>query len=161
MTGNQKPDSEAIRDVLHAYCRMLDTRELDGMLDQVYAADAVDDRRRGSPRRGLEEIRAYFEQSFPLLEATAHLLTNIEVHVDGDRARSYSRVLACHWFAANELMGKARPSECVLVGSYTDQLHRFSEGWRIVHREVDVLGPAGLLAGALPLAFRGFGGIQS
>jgi hypothetical protein len=161
MNGDRKDDGEAVRDVLHTYCRMLDTRNLGGLLDQVYAAEAVDDRRRGTPRRGLEEICAYFEASFRILEATVHLLMNIEVDVDGDEARAYSRVLACHWFAGTALMGKARPSECVLIGSYTDRLNRLPQGWRIVHRQVEALGPGGLLAGAMPDAFRGFGGIES
>ena len=161
MTAGHTSDSEAVRDVLHRYCRLLDDRDVHNMVEQVYAVDAVDDRHRGIARRGHGEIREYFERSLPMLEATTHLLMNVEVEVDGSEARSRSRVMACHWFAENAHLGKERPSECVLVGTYKDQFKRFDEGWRIVYREVGALGPAGLLVGAMPYAFRGFGGAQN
>ncbi len=138
-----------------------DARDLDALMNQVYAPDAIDDRRRGTPWRGHGEVRSMFAQALEAFEATAHLLMNVEVSIEDDDARAYSRVLACHWFAGTAALGKARPSECILVGSYTDRLHRFDYGWRIVHREVDALGPAGLLAGLMPVSFRGFGGVAT
>ncbi len=153
-------DREAIRDVLHRYCRYLDERNLDALVEEVYAADATDDRRRGAPKVGRAEIRAYMARARDLCEATAHLLSNIEIELDGDSARARSRVMACHWFAETSYLGKARASECVLVGTYDDRLARLPEGWRIVHRQVGALGPAGLLAGTLPPAFRGFAGVE-
>jgi ketosteroid isomerase-like protein len=154
-------DTEAVRDVLHRYCRLLDARDIQRLVEGVYDVDGVDDRQRGTPRRGHQEIRQYFERSLPMLEATAHLLMNVEIELDGDRATTRSRVMACHWFADTAQVGKARPSECVLVGTYDDQLQRLPQGWRIVHRQVGALGPAGLLMGSLPEAFRGFGGVES
>lgn len=145
---------DGVRTTLHAYCRMLDDRALE-RLDRIYLPDAVDDRKRGAPLRGLDEIRAYFERSMAVLQATAHILTNIDVTIDGDRATSYSRVTAYHWMNGGD---PVRAADFVLLASYDDQLVHTPQGWRIAGRTIGVLGPAGLGAGELPAIFAGFGG---
>jgi ketosteroid isomerase-like protein len=149
-------DADEIRRTLHAYCRMLDERALDRITD-VYCADAVDDRKRGRPLQGHDEIRAYFQRSFGLIEYTAHILSNvdIEIDVDGSRATAYSRVTAYHWLVGGD---RVRPADFVLLGSYDDELVRTGAGWRIARRVIGALGPAGLAAGELPEVFAGFGG---
>jgi hypothetical protein len=151
-------EADEVRRTLYAYCRMLDERNLDGLMRQVYLLDAVDDRKRGEPLTGHEQIRAYFERAFEQVDATAHLLSNIEVTIDGDRAdraSAYSRVTAYHWMAGGD---PVRPADFVLLGSYDDELLRTPDGWRISRRVVGALGPAGLAAGELPAVFAGFGG---
>jgi ketosteroid isomerase-like protein len=150
-------DSE-VRRTLYAYCRLLDERDLDAVISRVYLPDAVDDRKRGTPLTGHEQIRQYFERAFETVAATAHLLSNVEVSVDGDRATAYSRVTAYHWTYGGD---PARPADFVLLGSYDDELVRTAEGWRISRRVVGALGPTGLAAGALPEIFAGFGGTAS
>lgn len=154
-------DCDAIRDILHRYCRHLDARDTAALLSDVYTVDAVDDRRRGAPLRGHAELRAYFDRALVGLEATAHLLSNIEIDVTGDNARALSRVLACHWFLNAASDGWVRPSECVLVAEYSDRLTRLPQGWRITHRTLTALGPGGLLAGTMPDTFAGFGGVTA
>jgi ketosteroid isomerase-like protein len=147
-----------VRRTLYAYCRLLDERNLDELISRVYIADAVDDRQRGTPLAGREQIRQYFERAFEQVAATAHLLSNVEVAVDGDRATAYSRVTAYHWtFGGNPV----RPADFVLLGSYDDELLRTPQGWQISRRIVGALGPSGLVAGALPEVFAGFGGTAS
>ncbi len=151
---------EGIRETLYRYCRLLDERQPLELVRSVYLPEAVDDRQRGAPRRGHDELIAYFEAALVLLEATVHLLSNVEIELHGDTATTRSRVVASHWFVGSALFGKVRPAECVLVGAYEDTLVRQADGWRISHRLVRALGPGGLLFGQMPEAFRGFGGIH-
>jgi ketosteroid isomerase-like protein len=152
------PATDEIRATLHAYCRLLDERRLDDLVVRVYAPDAVDDRRRGTPLRGRAEIRAYFARAAGHLRATAHLITNVDVTLtDADHAAATSRVLAFHW-TPESADDPLAPADFVLLGSYDDELVRTAEGWRIARRVVGALGPAGLAAGRLPEVFAGFGG---
>lgn len=146
---------DEVRRTLHDYCRLLDERDLDELMRRVYRPDATDDRKRGTPLRGHVEIRAYFAKAFELVASTAHLLTNVDISVDGDTATSYSRVTAYHWLSGGD---PVREADFVLLGSYDDTLVHTADGWRISHRVVGALGPAGLGHGTLPAAFAGFGG---
>ncbi len=152
-------DRWAISDVLHRYCELLDARAPASLVTDVYAPDAEDDRRRGTPRRGAQELLAYFTAALDTVEATVHQLGNVVVRVDGDDARASSSVTACHWFAATAHRGPVRESECVLLARYDDELRRLRQGWRIIRRRVTPGGPGGLLVGRIPAAFRGFGGV--
>jgi hypothetical protein len=152
------PADEVCR-TLHAYCRRLDERDLDTLLDEVYLPDAVDDRQRGEPLRGHAAIRAYFERALIGLRATAHLLSNIDVSIEGPEgviAHASSRVTAYHW--SMESTEPNGPADFVLLGTYDDRLLRTPAGWRIQTRRVGALGPSGLASGELPSVFAGFGG---
>jgi ketosteroid isomerase-like protein len=149
-----------VRRTLHAYCRLLDERDLDELMRRVYLPDATDDRKRGTPLRGHDEIRGYFAKAFEQVASTTHLLSNIDVEISGDgtRATSYSRVTAYHWTFGGE---PVREADFVVLGSYDDELVRTDDGWRIDHRVVGALGQAGLSQGTLPPMFAGFGGAQA
>lgn len=151
---------DEIRRTLHAYCRLLDERDLDALVLRVYLPDATDDRKRGTPARGHAEIRAYFARAFEHVAATAHLLTNIDIEVspDATTATSSSRVLAYHWLFGGE---PVREADFVLLGCYDDALVRTDDGWRIAHRVVGALGQGGLAHGTLPSVFAGFGGVAN
>ncbi|MCU1656992.1 MAG: hypothetical protein JWO57_1648 [Pseudonocardiales bacterium] len=148
-------EADEVRRTLHAYCRLLDERNLAELVQRVYTADAVDDRKRGAPLSGPAEIRGYFARSFEHVTATAHILSNVDVDVSGSRATAYSRVTAYHWMIGSD---PGRPADFVLLGSYDDDLSRTPDGWRISRRVVGALGPTGLAAGVLPDVFAGFGG---
>jgi ketosteroid isomerase-like protein len=148
--------ADGVRHTLHAYCRRLDQRDLDTLLDEVYLPDAVDDRQRGTPLHGHDAIRDYFAAALSRIHATAHMLSNIDVLVQGSTARASSRVTAYHW--TTPPTGAAQPADFVLLGTYDDDLTLTSHGWRISRRVVGALGPTGLAAGRLPEVFAGFGG---
>jgi ketosteroid isomerase-like protein len=152
-------DDDEVRRTLHAYCRLLDERDLDELIPRVYLSDAVDDRSRGTPLQGHDQIRGYFAQALEHVASTAHLLSNIEVDVDADgrRATAYSRVTAYHWMSGGD---PVREADFVLLGSYDDVLVRTDDDWRIAHRVVRALGQAGLSQGVLPAVFSGFGGAR-
>ena len=151
-------EADEVRRTLYAYCRMLDERNLGELMRRVYLPDAVDDRKRGEPLAGHKQIRRYFERALEHVAATAHLLSNVEVTIDGDHATSYSRVTAYHWMHGGN---PVRPADFVLLGSYDDELLLTPAGWRISRRVVGALGPSGLIAGELPAVFAGFGGTNS
>lgn len=57
-----------------------------------------------------------------------HVITNHEIHVDGDRAAAHS------YF---QLLSGDTPSSILAIGSYTDELHRDAEGrWLFARRQV-------------------------
>lgn len=149
--------SDTVSATLHAYCRHLDAFDLDALLDEVYAPDAVDDRQRGVPLRGHlgvlrghGAIREYFARAFESVEALAHLLTNVDVRLDGSRATASSRVLAFHWLRSASGQGPTRPADFVMMGTYDDELGWTPGGWRIARRRVSMLGLSGLALGAFP-----------
>jgi ketosteroid isomerase-like protein len=151
--------ADEVRRTLHAYCRRLDERDLDALLEEVYLPDAVDDRQRGEPLRGHAAIRSYFERALSRLRATAHVLSNIDVSIEGpegSQANASSRVTAYHW--SIDSLEPNGPADFVLLGTYDDLLSRTPNGWRIQARRVGALGPSGLASGSLPAVFAGFGG---
>jgi ketosteroid isomerase-like protein len=131
---------------------LLDVRDFDALVARVYSEDAIDDRQRAAPLRGRGEIAEYFRRAAKHLQATAHLLTNVDVEVDptAGTATASSRVIACHWSLPVDDQPAARPADFVLLGTYDDVLRRTPDGWQITHRLVGALGPAGLVAGSLP-----------
>jgi ketosteroid isomerase-like protein len=146
---------DEVRRTLHAYCRLLDERDLDKLLQLVYLPDAIDDRKRGAPLRGHAQLHDYFASAFEHVAATAHLLSNVDIDIDGNRASAYSRVTAYHWTRGGD---PVRAADFVLLGSYDDVLVRTDAGWRIAQRTVSALGRAGIGQGVLPDVFAGFGG---
>jgi ketosteroid isomerase-like protein len=149
--------ADQIRATLHAYCRCIDAFDIDALLDEVYTPDAVDDRHAGAPLsghqdvlRGHDDIRAYFASAFESVEALAHLLTNVDVRVDGERATTTSRVLAFHWLRSTSEDGPTRAADFVMMGTYDDQLSLTHDGWRICRRDVSMLGVSGFALGTFP-----------
>ena len=153
-------DQLAIRAVLHRYCRYLDLRRPDLVAQEVYTADAVDDRGRHHVPTGRAEIEAMFRAALESLEATAHVLGSISVDVDGDRATSEAYVTAWHWSQGPPGLPATRPADFALVAVYLDEFVRTPAGWRVRHRRLQVAGPGGVALGELPDRFRGFGGVS-
>jgi len=148
---------DEVRATLHAYCRCIDAFDIDALLDEVYTPDAIDDRHRGAPLsghqdvlRGHEDIREYFVRAFESVEGLAHLLTNVDVRVEDERAITSSRVLAFHWLRSTSDQGPTRPADFVMMGTYDDQLSLTPDGWRISRRDVSMLGVSGFALGTFP-----------
>ena len=152
-------DQLAIRTVLHRYCRYLDLRRPDRVAQEVYTADAIDDRGREHVPTGHVEIEAMFRSALETIAATAHVLGSIAVDVDGDRATSEAYVTAWHWLACEPGSPATRPADFALVAVYLDEFVRTPAGWRVQHRRLQVAGPGGVAIGELPERFRGFGGV--
>lgn len=128
-------DRQAIVDLLHAYCRGVDSIDR-AVLDTCFADDCVVDYGpgMGGPRRGRDVIVAGLMAGLPNFAATHHQVSNMEIDVDGaDTARGITYVTAWHRFS------DGRP-DATLWGQYHDRFVRTSAGWRIVERHLLVTG---------------------
>lgn len=152
-------DRQAVVDVLHRYCELVDAQDHDAMVREVFAADGSDDHGEG-PVKGREAIAEWFRDATANIAANAHNVSNVTVEIDGDTARMQSRVTSWTWTMDNSDRGPLRPADYVVSVSYHDELTRYQEGWRIDRR---VLVPHGakpghqqvLGAGVLPETQKG------
>jgi len=129
----------AIVDLTHRYCWALDSREWQ-LLDDVFAADATAEL--ASPLlQGRDAIVARVRGTVEALDATQHTVTNHLIEVDGSSATSMCYLHAQHVLAAAE----GGPL-FVVAGRYHDRLALTDDGWRIVHRRLDIVWTEGNLA---------------
>jgi hypothetical protein len=146
-------DKDAIRDVLHRYCRGVDRCDLE-LLKSCYWPDSYDDHGRFFAGNG----HAFCEAIVPVLqtiERTVHALSNILIDFDGDRAFS-----ECQW----TILHRFREPDAILdwrhQGRYLDILEKRDGEWRIlVHKLVkdadrlhvtQDIGDAMMAAGVVP-----------
>jgi ketosteroid isomerase-like protein len=131
MTSLQElSDRREIEDQIIAYAYAVDFHNWDE-LDTIFTADAtLDFTASGGEKGNLEEIKKFFDRALNLFAGHQHLMTNAQVTVDGDTARSRT---TCHnpmYLAGDD--GKQR---VVFVGIwYLDTWRRTPQGWRITSR---------------------------
>ncbi|GAA2591437.1 hypothetical protein GCM10010435_82720 [Winogradskya consettensis] len=112
-------------DVLHRVARAMDTRDWD-LLEACYAPDAQGDyTNAGADGRAaiVASTRGFLEP----LDATQHLLGNVEVTLDGDTATTHATFIAQHVRAGGQFL---------LGGNYDDTLRRTADGWQITNRRI-------------------------
>ncbi|MGE0065960.1 MAG: nuclear transport factor 2 family protein [Solirubrobacterales bacterium] len=142
-------DREQIEEVLHAYATHIDKGEAQGLVRDVFAADAVVDLGYGV-WEGAEEAARQIGGEIELFEGSAHMLSNLTVSLEGDSARSTIYVTAWHWNRGEGNADPERPADFVTAGVYIDRLRRDPEGWRVIHRRFRRLGPSAIAIGKLP-----------
>lgn len=117
-----------IRAVLHAYCRGVDRRDFD-LVRSCYHAGATDDH--GAYKGDVEGFIAFCSQFVQQFDATMHVLGNITIDLQGDRARTESYAIAHHRLSPSE----ARPARDHTVAfRYVDDFDRRDGIWRISDR---------------------------
>ena len=131
----ERDDAEAIRRLLSDYGRLLDARDSAGWATlfapdgewvggDVYGVIA-----------GRDNLSRFISSTFVDTPPCVHMLGNMAIEVDGDRATAWSR-----WLLIEQRDGGLHMS---LAGSYSDRLVRLDEGWRFACREVNLdLAPA-------------------
>jgi hypothetical protein len=124
-------DKEAIRDCLMRYCHGVDRCD-EEMIRGVYWPEATDE-------HGMFDGPAteYIDKLMPMLrsmEATSHMLGNIWIVLEGDRARVETYMTAYH--RARSSAGIVRDS--VIAGRYLDRMERRGGEWRFLARAVVV-----------------------
>jgi 3-phenylpropionate/cinnamic acid dioxygenase small subunit len=124
-------DRLAIQDLVVKYAWAIDEKDWDA-LDTVFLPDAWLDysSNPGGASGHYPEIRAWLEKSLAPFPVTQHLVTNIDVSVDGDRATSRTMVY-------NPMGAATREGPLhyfFLGGRYDDELVRTDAGWRIAKR---------------------------
>jgi hypothetical protein len=126
-------DRAEIEALLHKLCLLVDSFELERLVNEVYAMDGSDDHG-GGPVVGRTAIRAWYEDSTRNVAAMAHNISNLVVTIDGDRATAHSNVVAWIWTMANAPAGRMRNVDYALSLRYVDELSRYAEGWRVDRR---------------------------
>jgi len=158
-TVRQLSDKQAIVDLNHRLCHLIDSFELDRMVEEVFAVDGSDDHGEG-PVVGRAAIRAWYEDSTANVAAVSHNICNAIVEVEGDHASMRSNVITWTWMLATAERGPLRAADYGLSLTYVDELSRYPEGWRIDSRllvsNVSKVGSASIVAvGELPQTQKG------
>jgi 3-phenylpropionate/cinnamic acid dioxygenase small subunit len=127
----EREDKDDIKELLVRYAWAIDDKDWDA-LDTVFLPDAYLDY--SSNPGGVEgpypEIREWLAKSLAPFPVTQHLVTNMDVRVDGDRATSRTMVY-------NPMGAATREGPLhyfFLGGRYDDELVRTADGWRIAKR---------------------------
>ena len=122
-----------IAEVLARYCDALDGRRWE-LLDTVFAADARCDYGSVGTPTGLSAITDAVRGTIGDLDATQHLIGNVQVRVQGDTATA-----RCYLFSQH-----VRGAACYTIGgAYDDELTRTPDGWRITFRRLTRMWSAG------------------
>jgi 3-phenylpropionate/cinnamic acid dioxygenase small subunit len=120
-------DREAVRDLLCAYARAVDGKDL-AAVAACFTADCAYE---GTLGRGtIADALASLERAFARYDRTMHCLSTQQVEVDGDAARAETYCVAYH----------VRPDGAHLTTGvrYLDELVRTHTGWRIRRRRVRI-----------------------
>lgn len=123
-------DRLEINDLLISYCTAVDSGDID-RFDVIFTADAVIDYSVfGFDRAGLEATKQFLKESLPSVPSKQHMITNSEVHLDGDRATA--RTLCFNPMVVPREEGGFQMMYFHLW--YLDTLLRTDQGWRISER---------------------------
>jgi ketosteroid isomerase-like protein len=127
---------QGVAATLHAYCRAVDSGDVDGFVD-LYMPDGIHDD--GIRRRvGQAEIHSLVAGVIQRYDATSHHLSNIEVTTTAspDEVLARSHIYAWH--------RKAGQPDLEVWGQYQDRLCRSGGVWRFRERMLHVAGLHGL-----------------
>lgn len=120
-------DRDDIIDVAIRYTWALDSKNIDD-LRNVFLPDATA-MLRGVECAGADAIIARIGGAVLRLDATQHLVSNHQVHVEGDTATH-----RCQLQSQHVMRGTEGGENYIVGGYYEDRLVRTPDGWRIAHR---------------------------
>jgi hypothetical protein len=121
-------DREAIRDCLFRYSRGIDRCDME-LLRSVYWPGAMDHHTGFTGTA--EEFVAWAEPRLNAMAHNVHMIGNILIRLDGDRAKVESYLWSVSVIEAD---GGAR--EVSVAGRYLDRFERRGDEWRIAERMV-------------------------
>lgn len=119
-----------IADLLARYCLALDTRDWAG-LEAVFTPDASCDYGTLGQPEGAAQIAALVSGTLRTLDATQHLIGNVQVEVSGDEASA-----RCYLMAQHVRAGTPGGETYLMGGRYEDRVVRTPDGWRLAHRRL-------------------------
>ena len=120
-------DREAINDVLQRYARGIDAFDFDVVSD-AFTIDAKARYSTYPEMIGGPAIAQFLREHTQSTSWHQHLLTVVEVVIDGDRATALT------YFIAHMVSGEPGETVTVQVGDYRDELLRTVDGWKISRR---------------------------
>ena len=123
-------DFRAIEQLMVRYADRIDANDPEGAA-ACFAEDGIG--KYWGECRGRKEIAARLGKILDLFSSTSHHLSNVSIHLDGDRATAMSYVYAFHRMADTG-------DPLHYWGRWVDRLVRVDEGWRFAEREVVGIG---------------------
>jgi len=137
MSDADTRDRLAIQELLHRYALTMDLDDADGTAG-CFTEDAVYELHGTDTLKGRDEIRALFADMVTTVKricglddlvSSTHAMSNIQIELDGDAARSSSMVLA-------HITGSrgGQPLTLIRCVRYADRLERTVDGWLIARR---------------------------
>lgn len=141
-TPAELADRAEIQDLIHRYAWAIDSRDW-ALLDTCFTDDAHVDysSNPGGVAGPYREVRPWLEQNLAAFAVMQHLMANVDVHLDGDRATARTMMV-------NPMGAKTRegpPHFFWIGGRYDDELVRTPTGWRIARRVETLLWFQGTL----------------
>jgi 3-phenylpropionate/cinnamic acid dioxygenase small subunit len=130
-------DEREITTVLHKYAAALDQKDW-VLLSNCFVADASAHYETIGSLQGYPAIEALCRQALKNMAVTQHLISNIDITVDGDNARS-----ACYLQAQHVRPNTPGGDKNIIAGQYEDEWVRKAQGWRIRFRTLHVLWSEG------------------
>lgn len=130
MSDESLRDRLAIQDLLIRYGTSLDAKDWK-RLATCFLPDAVADYGTLGDHKGYDKIERICRNALEPLDGSQHFISNFEITVDGDAAKSRCYLMAQH--IRNSAPGGPH---FILAGVYRDDLVRTSDGWRIARREL-------------------------
>jgi hypothetical protein len=130
MTLQELGDRQAITDLLVRYCTALDTRDWP-LLRSCFTADGVVDYGDYGGQHDPAGTVAHCRGGLEGLDVTQHLIANVAIELDGDRASA-----VCYVHAQHTLTGADGGDNFMIGGQYRDRLVRTAEGWRFAYRSL-------------------------
>jgi 3-phenylpropionate/cinnamic acid dioxygenase small subunit len=116
-------DKIEIGELLARYARGVDSKDWD-LWRSVFTPDAyVDYSSAGAAAGPRDDVAAWLAQSLSNMPMTQHIITNVEIDLDGDRAK-----VRALFYNPMQLPGMVELSFC--GGRYHHDLVRTPEGWR-------------------------------
>jgi hypothetical protein len=137
-------DRLEIEDLLTRYATALDTKNY-ALLDEVFSDDGVGDYSAGGGFRGTrDELKQWLAMALGVFPICLHHMTNVQVEIDGDEAKS-----SCYLFNPLGMPAPEGKVEMLKAGGiYRDKLVRTPRGWRIRERTLTMLYLEGTPPGA-------------
>lgn len=130
-TPEQLSDRAEIHDVIVRYGWAIDTKDW-ALLDTCFTADAFVDysSNPGGKVGPYREVRGWLEKVMAAFPVTQHLMSNVDITLDGDHARVRTMVTNPQGAATRE-----GPLHFFYVGGrYEDEFVRTGDGWKIARR---------------------------
>jgi 3-phenylpropionate/cinnamic acid dioxygenase small subunit len=130
-------DKQEIAELCYRYGLTLDSHDWIGFAT-LFTSDANAFYLDMPPCRGYQAIEDTCRAALAPMSATQHLISNVVVRLDGDRAES-----TCYLQAQHVKTGTAGGDNFIIAGRYDDQLVRTPDGWRIRERRLQAMWTAG------------------
>ena len=123
MTNQELADRLEIQELLARYARGIDSEDWE-LWKSVFTENAIlDYSSAGAIVGSRDEVAGFFAKAMRVTPVKQHFITNVEIELDGDRAR-----VRAIFFNPMQLPGQSEMSAC--GGRYHHDLVRTPEGWK-------------------------------